>query len=206
MSVIISTSGDVPCRRADESDGERQGVTLGCGLHRRALDTAVHRGYRRCAASGLSRSSPRRGARQHLLEHLNRLPHFLHRAQRDPRVGVSKGGKSRRTCTLSAAQASRNTFAGRLSSTEMQFVWRSAASYPRSRNACNVKSRTRAFSARSSSMCCGSLSDAIPAAAVSVLHAAEAPRIARSRGPSRPDRSRSRVEDQPSRGPSRTTG
>src|SRR6266851_1712162 len=77
----------------------------------------------------------------------------------------SNGGKSRPTDTLSAAHASRNWLAGRFRLTKMQLVWQSGASYPRLLNASSVNSRTRAFSARSSSMCFGSLSDATPAAA-----------------------------------------
>ena len=47
----------------------------------------------------------------------------------------SNGGKSRPTDTLSAAHASRNSFAGRFKSTKMQLVWQSAASYPMLLNA-----------------------------------------------------------------------
>ena len=50
-----------------------------------------------------------------------------------------------------------------------QLVCASVPSNPMSLNACSVKSRRRAFSARSSSMCFVSRSDAAPAAAVSVL-------------------------------------
>ena len=81
----------------------------------------------------------------------------------------SIGGKSRPTRTPSARHASRNWRAGCPRPTKIWLVCESVASYPKSLNAWSVKSRMRAFSARSSSMCPGSLSDAIPATADSVL-------------------------------------
>src|SRR4029079_2236714 len=81
----------------------------------------------------------------------------------------SNGGKSRPTITPDFAHASRKSLAGRPMSTNTKLPCESAGFVPMSCSACTVKARTSVLRLRSSSMCCGSFSDAIAAAVPKTL-------------------------------------
>ena len=104
----------------------------------RRLLSSMRRGCH--ATAPITASGARRARGQHLSEDLHRLLHFVHGPERDAAVRLLERREIAPTDTLSAAHASRKSFAGRFRSTKTQLVWLSAASNPMLLNAWSVKS------------------------------------------------------------------